>query len=134
MDDAVKTLCDDKYTTISSDLQIFQNTFAQTNHGKYWQGLKTHDILPKDGEVIKPTIGVKTPTDQPVQYPDFIKNTDLPMSLQINTYDSPTGTGYTIVMVVENNGEKYRRVINTGKETYREQDWHTMKGDLIGFN
>lgn len=96
-------------------------------HGHYWQGLRTHATLPTEGTETLPSVGVSIPTDQPDPWPVGIRNSTLPMAIQIDTYFGPEGDGYQATVTVSVLGKVYARTAQVGPETDRQVGWHEVK-------
>jgi len=94
--------------------------------GKYFQLPETHSITPKDNVTTTPDVGDKTPTDQSETYTDFglVLPAKMPCSISISPYQSPIGWGFELRAKVQDSGDEYRKVMNHGNETEREQDWN----------
>ncbi|MCA1557683.1 MAG: hypothetical protein LC731_03980 [Acidobacteria bacterium] len=100
-------------------------------HGHYWQGLRTHDKAPKDGEK-KAGNKKRKPTDQSESWEDMgVSISDEEASFAVDVYDGAQGKGYTITAEFELDGKLYVRVLNFGPETYRDMPWKEFrKGPL----
>lgn len=97
-------------------------------HGKYFQGISTHSVVPADGFETAPDLSVK-PTDQAEDWDDigFILPDTLPCAVEIHTYDGPLGKGYDVILTVEVNGQKWQRAKSTGPEAhYRVHAWYEV--------
>lgn len=118
----IRDQVDAKLATLWNAIQNKQDNYFLA-HGRYWQGLRTHTVIPADGNTVLPDIGAKTPTDQIDPWPNAIINSTFPMALQIDCYDGPLGQGYeaTVFVTVLNN--LYIRSAQVGPETYRVQPW-----------
>jgi len=113
---------------LSKDLAAiadYQNQFSSGKSGKYAQVLPLFSTAPSDGVATLPDLKDSKPTSG-------VTGTDLlnalgqsayPMSLAINVYDGPKGTGYEVVALAKFNGQLWQRVVNVGPEEYRESDW-----------
>jgi len=95
-------------------------------HGHYWQGLRTHTILPADGALLVPDIAARTPTDQPDPWPAAIKTIAIEMALVIDVYDGPFGQGYVASVWVMVGGRIFTRSAQVGPETWRVEGWHEV--------
>ncbi len=96
----------------------------QRQHGRYWQGLRTHAVTPADGKAAPPDTTVK-PTDEAENWNAL--GVALPSSMEIatrvDTYDGPEGQGYVVIGEVEIGGRLWRKCMNVGPETYRTHAW-----------
>ena len=95
-------------------------------HGHYWQGLRTHTLLPADGNLALPDVGETTPTDQLDPWPEAIKTIAIEMALVIDVYDGPFGQGYVASAWVMINGRTFVRSAQVGPETWRVEGWHEV--------
>lgn len=121
-----------KWPIIVAKQQQFYN-----RHGRYWQGLRTHNQTPQhtnsqDGDSVpdklddKPTDQVDKPAWRNI-FPDWLSE-QFPASLQIDVYSGPQGQGWVASIEIEFQGVRYRRSQNVGPENYRTQDWHRIDG------
>jgi len=94
--------------------------------GKHWQGARTHKTTPKEqGAAPNPSAkieGQESWAEFGVNLPQ-----SLPASLQVDVYDGPLGSGYTVTADVVIEGKTWRRVANVGPESYRTMDWHIVE-------
>ena len=93
-------------------------------HGRYWQGLRTHAVIPADGATAAPDLARK-PSDQDESWSTFAFT--LPAltegALSVDVYQSRKGLGYIVNADVVANGIRYRRSVNFGAESRFERDW-----------
>ncbi len=117
-------------TGISNNLDNYQSE-------PYWQGLSTHSSIPahtnaNDNDAVPDRMG-NSPSDQ-ISWADanFIPQpiTTWPCSLVVNVYDGPSGKGYELTASFDYEGDVWRRVIHTGPESYRQQNWQKMEAGL----
>lgn len=101
----------------------------QTQHGHYWQGLRTHGLLPKDGAAAAPDKSRK-PSDQVEDW--NAAGVSLPstmvVAVQVDNYDGPSGQGYVVIAEVELAGRVWRRALGIGPEA-RSHDWQKVSLD-----
>lgn len=95
-------------------------------HGHYWQGLRTHTILPADGDLVLPNVGTTTPTDQPDPWPVALRSTPIEMAVVIDVYNGPLGDGYVASVWVMISGRIWMRSAQIGPETWRTDGWHEV--------
>lgn len=128
----VKDAVDAKLATLWTAIQNRQDTFFATN-GRYWEGRRTHSITPADGTETLPDIGTSSNTGS-TAWPVAIRNTALPMSIQVDAYDGPAGKGYVATIVAAIAGKTWQRSAQVGPETWRQQGWAEMSeaGSPIG--
>lgn len=119
----VQDAVDAKLATLWAAIQTKQDAYAAAHGGRYWQGLKTHTVTPADGTETTPDVGTRVPTDQPSVWPSALRNTAMPMAIQIDVYDGVLGPGYTATVFVTVAGTTYSRTANSGPETWRTQPW-----------
>lgn len=91
--DEIRAAIDTRLAQLWSAIQTKENQYYAV-HGHYWQGLRTHTILPADGATALPDIGAMTPTDQPDSWPLTLRSTPIEMALVIDVYSGPLGEGY----------------------------------------
>lgn len=106
-----------------------QNYFA--NRGQYWQGLKTHTVVPEytnsaDGDAIADNLNAK-PNDVfsnwSTAFPDWV-NAPLPCAVKCDVYLDPVdGWGWVATVYVRYNGTLYSRSRNVGPQAWRTQAW-----------
>jgi len=125
LQDACDALLGDIYQQLET-LQEKYKTENMVERGKYFQLPETHSITPKDNVTTTPDVGDKTPTDQSETYTDFglVLPAKMPCSISISPYQSPIGWGFELRAKVQDSGDEYRKVMNHGNETEREQDWN----------
>jgi hypothetical protein len=76
-----------------------QDSFKST-YGKYFQGIRTPQILPVDGADVDPDLTLH-PTDQPQDWSLFLGGTfggQIPYSIAIHYHNGPLGEGFTIIV------------------------------------
>lgn len=122
---AVDNFVTNRWATVVARQENFR-----TNRGRYWQGLRTHTNCPAwsnavDGSAAGDLLGTH-PTDQfedwLAVFPEWLAEL-LPACLQVTAYDGPAGQGWVLAVEVMHNGNKYRRVVNVGPETFRAHGW-----------
>lgn len=94
-------------------------------HGRYWQGLETPNPTPTGGTNRAQSL-TRKPTDQTESWAD--EGHSFPsrsFSVTVDVYDGPRGQGYTLTGQFFDAGLLWRRVINVGPETEREQAWQS---------
>lgn len=110
-----------------------QETYASNHGGRYWQGLRTHNVDPAytnstDGSRVADRFG-QAPSDQLASWldvlPEWVAEL-LPVCIWIDVYDGPQGTGWVAGIQATHNGNTYRRTQNVGPETWRTQGWHQV--------
>jgi hypothetical protein len=110
-----------------------QNAF-QASHGRYWQGLITHDACPThtdaaDGSSVGTRLN-RGPTDQIATWLDVLPEwagESLPACIQVDVYDGPRGQGWVLSVQAAHGGNLYRRSQNVGPETYRTTAWQRLE-------
>jgi hypothetical protein len=108
-----------------------QNYFS--NKGRYWQGLRTHNLIPAHSNG---TVGDSIP-DQLDTIPDdgsvfetwrtafpLWSGSAIPAALKCDVYMTPEGLhGWVATIYVMHNGNLYKRSQNVGPESYRTIPW-----------
>ncbi len=103
-------------------------------HGRYWQGLLTHGILPIDDDDPLPDQLARTPKEQPgVHVQDWramlpeLDGKPLPMALQVHTYGAPDGDGWWAEAHILYQGIHRRRMKGAGPLAARfTRGWHKV--------
>ena len=96
-------------------------------HGRYFQGLSTHSVMPADGVEIAPDRGLERPSDQAEGWLDVGQLPAQMLSqMEINVYDSSIGRGYFVVLEFRWEGSICRRQINFGPEESFGHDWRVV--------
>lgn len=110
-------------TVAVSSSSARQSQYLASN-GRYFQGIRTRDSIPAGGATSAPDLS-KKPTDQAHDWTDFgiQLNPVLPIALQIDIYDGPSGQGYVVKGFIVETGVTYCRSVNVGPETWRTHDW-----------
>jgi len=95
-----------------------------TTWGRYFQGIAWSTNIPADGATVEPDKLV-APTDYPHNWnvPPITSPALAECRVAIHVYNGLQGQGYEIVGEYISSGVTYRRVINVGPETWREQAW-----------
>lgn len=123
----IKTAIENWRSTYGPKIVARQEAYAANHSGRYWQGSITPSIPPDDGASMVADY-TKRPTDQVERWADIFKAADaLPMSIpcqiQVDVYDGPLGTGWTVTLSGTKNGTRYSRTWNVGPEKWRAADW-----------
>lgn len=115
--------------SVMTEISGLQNAYF-ASHGRYFQGIKTTDIVPKEGTLVTPD-KTRKPHHQLEDWNDFGANiNDLPFSLEICSYQSPFGCGWESIFLVEIDGVKHAKIVGEGVESYfRNFDWRAY-GDI----
>lgn len=122
----IRTAVDNRLTALWPTMQTRQATYL-ANHGRYWQGLRTHSVNPAEGNTVLPTVGTAVPYYQTAAdaWPSAILTTALEMVLWMDQYVTPDGTpGYVGTVQVDVLGHTYQRSQQVGPETWRTDAWH----------
>lgn len=110
-------------TNLWSHIQNRQENYLAA-HGRYFQGLRTHVVIPLEGAEAAPDAIADKPTDQAEGWADqFTLPAAFPCQLRINTYDGPLGKGYVGIVRVRIGGETWERRQNNGPEVWRTVPW-----------
>jgi len=116
-------------TWVSNRWAAIQNAQAAylAQHGRYFQGLRTHTVRPNDGLETPPDVGDNKPTDQAERWSDvFPLPTTMPARLTMSVYHGPQGHGFEVVASVRIGLEVWRRIAQVGPETFRARPWHRV--------
>lgn len=120
----VRATADTAIATFLPTLATKQAAYLTRTGGRtYWQGLETHVTTPTGGTSTAPTL-TRKPTDQAESWAD--EGYSIPsrsFSFAVNVYNGPSGHGYELTCQFKDAGGTWRRVVNVGLETYREQPW-----------
>ena len=118
---------DNRLATIESG----QAAYKKSN-GRFFQGLPTHSVRPLNGAEAPPDRKDDKPTNQSEDWDDALPlPATMPARLRIDIYEGPQGHGYTITLGVQIGTEVWRRVVNIGNETHREQAWHRVTENTL---
>ena len=118
---------DDQFADTLMKAQRVQEAHLRA-HGRYWQGIETPATLPDETTKQKdPNLKVK-PSDQADAWEDVFKGTltlkvKWDGSMRIDTYDGPSGMGWTLTIAVSEGGKRHQRTWNFGAEKWRETGW-----------
>ena len=97
-----------------------------SKNGRYAQGLFTHSTPPIDENMEPPDQLDLKPEDQDEAWEDLAASV-IPATMlsrmRIDTYRSPAGHGYVVVLEKIINNETYERSHNVGPETAKSHDW-----------
>jgi hypothetical protein len=82
---------------------------------RYWQGIKTPTITPKDGADVVPDKDVK-PQGQAESWADFkvAMPATLPGSIEVHTHDGPQGKGFTVYATVGVGKQTFKKAVGRG--------------------
>jgi len=109
----------------------WQTTYSATHGGRFFQGLRSHSVIPADGADVAPDQLASHPTDQADTLASFWNGGRLPsktpFAVTVNVYDGPDGRGFEVVISFVSGGVTYVRVVNVGPESYREQAWAAVQ-------
>lgn len=106
-----------------------QNYFV--NRGQYWQGLKTHTVVPaftsgQDGDSIADRLDAQPDdvfSNWSTAFPDWV-NAPIPCAVKCDVYQDPLdGWGWVATVYVRYNGTLYSRSRNVGPQAWRTRAW-----------
>jgi hypothetical protein len=108
------------------------------DHPVYFQGLKTHAVVPdqkedKTDDKIPDKANAK-PSGQAESWVDVVPAIAaevLPCALTIDVYDGPQGKGYVVTLLVKFEGVAYVKRVNTGPEAERDLEWTEYKEEQL---
>ena len=118
----------DKWPTVVARQQ---NYYA--NRGVYWQGLRTHTIVPAhtnaaDGDSVADALDAM-PDDAYSNWRNVFPEWDgvpIPCAVSIDVYGGPDGEGWCATIWIRYNGVLYSRSQNVGPDTHRTEAWHVV--------
>lgn len=112
-------------------VQSWQATYAAGHRGQHFQALRSHSVLPADGQALAVDRLSTKPTDQAetlsALWSGALLPASLPFAITLNTYDGPAGRGWEAVVELVLDGQTWQRVINSGPEAYRESGWARLE-------
>jgi hypothetical protein len=114
---------DSLITNVAGQLATLQPAYLSSK-GRYWQGARTHNIIPIEGTPTAPNLLAK-PTDQTESWAIFgiVLPTLTEAALTVEIYSGPSGHGYVIHADVISSGVRHRKSTNVGPESWRAHDW-----------
>ena len=100
--------------------------------GRFFQGIRTPALIPSDGATAPPDLTLK-PTDQPESWADakIALDAQVEVALQCDVYDGPLGRGYVLSAIVEYNGRRWQRALNSGPESWRTHLWRDVSPAVL---
>lgn len=120
---ALRDTVDSRLTVAWNRLQTFQTNYFQAN-GKYAQFLKTHSVIPSEGDAALPDVGTATPVGTATRYPSNWIDTAMEWQLEIHEYRTPDGqAGYVAFARVTINSRTWERSAQVGPESWRQHGW-----------
>ncbi len=126
----LKARIDGRLNLLMTHLEARQDIYF-TAHGRYFQGIRTHAVLPK-GEIDEetpPNPRVK-PTDQAEDWDGagIILPAKMPFALTIDVYDGPRGKGWSVRTEVEHQGREFARQVGFGPDAADHTfDWKAIR-------
>ena len=128
----IKSRVNSKAATLWAILQIRQETYLQ-NNGIYWQGLITPSQIPEfsniDDDPLDADNTDKIAGSHSVSWDTMlpeIKDSLLSAQLQVDTYESPFGHGYSLTLRLIYKGRVFSRTKQYGPETERDISWRKI--------
>jgi hypothetical protein len=117
----IETQCNAALDALYDQLVISQPTYLVSN-GKMFQGLRTHNTIPPDGQSTAPTKTVK-PSDQTHNYNDvgITFPATIPVSLEVHIHESESGWSFSVVGTKVIAGTTYIKIKRSTGETV---DWY----------
>ena len=105
-----------------------KQALTNSRNNRYLQALASHAETPTDG-VANDTREMRKPGDQADDL-GLVLPVRMPVKVSVNVYDGPLGRGYDVVAEARVGGQLHRRVITTGPEQFREQDWEEVPDEV----
>ena len=118
----IETQANAAFSELEASMATFQSNYLQAN-GRYWQGIKTPQVPPKDGQKKSLEKNIR-PSDQAQDWtaaPGL--SLQYPIAMAVHTYLGPQGHGYVLRGEVVIGQDTWFRVKNVGPENYRTHDW-----------
>jgi len=110
--------------------------FCWSNYGFYVQGLRTHSVIPEDGNLVAPDFPRLSASDQPFGWGPFLSFFPPTMmtALCIIPYQCDGHhPGFIVSFEIRLNGDLYRKQIAYGPHAGREtSDWTIIEGSEYG--
>lgn len=118
----IRDVVDVRLASFIASIDSHQVAYLVAN-GKYWQGILTPPVVPRDGGELTTDLSVH-PTDQLDDWTaaDLSIPANLPMSVEVFTHDGPLGKGYTTILTVTVMGNSWKRAVGFGPESFTF-DW-----------
>lgn len=129
MDATLQKACDSFLSDLFAQLQTAQAAYYQPG-GRYWQGLATPTPVPTKTARRAPDLTRKAGGheaawgDLGLTLPDT-----LPCAVEVHEYDGPDGAGWLLIGTVTESGVPWRRVLQSGPETWRAHDWTAVSAE-----
>ena len=120
---ALQTKFEKIITDVASDIAPRQIAYKAV-HGRFWQGILTPSVLPKDGVTRAPDKTLK-PSDQDEDWNDFgaVIPTAVECSFAVDIYGSDADEGYIVRGEGVEKTKPYKRCLNVGPDASRELLW-----------
>lgn len=133
--EGLKEKIDGRLNLLLTHLEARQDDYFAV-HGRYFQGIRTHTVLPK-GEIDEETPPDKKrkPADQAEDWNDagIVLPTKMPMALAIDVYEGPRGIGWSVRAEVEHRGREFVRRVGFGPDAeHYAHDWQDVTDDEEG--
>ena|SRR5688572_18974849 len=108
-----------------SEIRERQHVYRAMN-GRYWQGVISHSIIPKDG--LPGVLALDNKATDEDNWTDFglVLPPAIECALRVDTYSGVLGDGYTVTAIVGFNGDTYQRIANVGPERERATGWQKV--------
>lgn len=119
----VRDAIDAQWAPFAATLQTKQATYLGT-HNRYFQGLPSNTAMPGDGTDATPDNLTATPVYQADSWTSlggFPATTKC--VIECHQYSGPLGKGYVVFLTVLVGGQRWRRAIEFGPETFRNAAW-----------
>lgn len=96
------------------------------NKGRYWQGIRTHDVVPSEEQKANPKRTRQATDCETWTEAGISLSNNLPISIEVDVYQNGDEQGYVCIFRTMHNGVLFERAINHGIESHREQSWHSV--------
>ncbi len=98
--------------------------------GRFWQGPRTHAVLPADGTATAPDLTKKVNGEDDWQTFGAQLPAAIECAFEVSVYDGPAGEGFTVTATVEVAGQVWQRTANVGPEKHRAAGWNRVEAGV----
>lgn len=90
-----------------------QNSYFAAN-GRYWQGRRTHTVIPADGAAVVPDRASSRPSDSIGSWSDRLTMPAMRCAVQCDVHDGPAGKSYSMRLSVRVAGQLWAARVRPG--------------------
>lgn len=120
-DNTIEKKCNDMLGAVVSQLVAYQTDYARTHAGRFWQGIRTHPVLPVDGNETAPD-KTRKPTDQAEDWSGITLSANMLIAVEVHTHRGPAGDGYTVFGWIKIGERTWQRAVGVGAHA-TTSDW-----------